>query len=85
MGLREIQETREIIDAHFNSLDSIMLFLVQFVTVDGLADVYEPLVRYRGGLCIFFGFLIFVISIALMNLVIAKLVEVALSNAENDR
>merc|ERR1712196_222109 len=53
--LRKVPETRELIETHFNSLHRVMLSIVRFVTVDGIADIYEPLITHRGFLCIYFG------------------------------
>jgi len=83
--LRKVPETRQILDAHFYSLDGIMLFLVQFVTMDSIASVYTPLAKHRGALCIYFFAIIIIVSIALMNLVTANLVQVALESAQEDK
>eukprot|EP00913_Durusdinium_trenchii_P030381 g28458.t1 len=64
-----------------------MLTLMQFVTVDSVAIIYGPLVRKNGKyyLAIYFCAIILIVSIALMNLVTAVLVEGALENAQNDK
>lgn len=66
---------------HFWGLDKSFYTLLQFVTLDDIADVYYPLILekpYLGGF--FFPILIF-ISIGLMNLVTASLVENAMQTA----
>jgi len=83
--LRNVSETREIIDTYFRSFDGIMLFLVQFVTLDSVASVYTPLMKHRGYLFIYFGFTIIIVSIALMNLVTANIVQVALESAQESK
>jgi len=83
--LRNTPETKEIIDTYFNSLGKVMLAFVQFVTMDSLSAIYFPLIEMRGHLCIFFFFLIVVVSVALMNIVTANLVEVAIASSIQDK
>eukprot|EP00811_Abedinium_folium_P003076 NODE_12830_length_1201_cov_4.851024.p1 GENE.NODE_12830_length_1201_cov_4.851024~~NODE_12830_length_1201_cov_4.851024.p1 ORF type:complete len:323 (-),score=111.42 NODE_12830_length_1201_cov_4.851024:233-1129(-) len=59
----------------FDSIPDIMLTLVQFVTLDSVAGIYGPLIRHQPALVLFFTPLIMLVSIALMNLVTAVLVE----------
>jgi len=83
--LRSMPQTREIIDVHFHSLDTVMLSFVQFVTMDSISAMYFPLIEQRGYLSIFFFLLILVVSIALMNIVTAYTVEIAISSTIKDR
>jgi len=82
--LRSVPETRSIIDTYFSSLDVVMLSFLQFVTMDSIAAIYFPLIRRRGYLSIFFIVLIVVVSVTLMNLVTAHLVEAAIANTMKD-
>jgi len=82
--LRSIPETRDIIDTYFSSLPVVMLSFTQFVTLDSVSAIYFPLVKNRWYLFIYFGFLIVVISLGLMNLVTACLVQAAISNTKRD-
>ena len=59
----------------FLGLNRSLLTLLQFVTLDDIADVYYPLVLERPYLCAFFFPILIFISIGLMNLVTAALVE----------
>jgi len=61
-----------------------MLSFVQFVTMDSLSAMYFPLIEKRGYLFIFFFILIVVVSVALMNIVTASLVEVAITGSKKD-
>lgn len=83
----EGDETFDIVNTHFASVPGTMLTLMQFVTVDSVAIIYGPLVRKNGKyyLAIYFCAIILIVSIALMNLVTAVLVEGALENAQNDK
>jgi len=83
--LRVVPETKAIIDTNFSSLSIIMVSLVQFVTMDGLADIYLPLVKRHAYLMIYFGLLIAIVSVTLMNLVTALLVEGAIASTKRNK
>ncbi|CAE7174101.1 Scn1a [Symbiodinium pilosum] len=84
-NLLEIAEIKLIVDTHFISVFVSMLTLVQFVTVDSVAYIYAPLIKEKPILALYFFAIILIVSIALMNLVTAVLVEGALENAAHDR
>jgi len=69
---------------HFSSLPRILLSLIQFVTGDSISGIYFPLIVNRPMLCIYFVALIITVTLALMNLVVATLVEDAISMARMD-
>ncbi|CAE7661069.1 CACNA1H, partial [Symbiodinium pilosum] len=77
--------TRPILDERFSSLGVTMMTLTQFVTLDSLSNLYLPLIKKNAWLMIYFTALITIVSIALMNLVTAVLVEGALEHARQDR
>jgi len=70
---------------HFSSIWMIMLTLVRFVTLDSLADIYTPLIREKPLLIIYFGSLLLIVPISLMNLVTAVIVEAAMEHARQDK
>jgi len=75
------QETEFIVTEYFDSLGKTVMTLMQFVTLDSLATIYFPLIVARPVLlCYFLPILVFV-SIGLMNLVTAALVENAMEHA----
>ncbi|CAE7249990.1 Cacna1h, partial [Symbiodinium sp. KB8] len=78
-------EVEEVVNQYFRSLPITMLTLAQFVTLDSIATVYSPLVVERPWLVTYFGAIVLILSIALMNLVTAVLVEGALESAQHDR
>ncbi|CAE7814091.1 NaCP60E [Symbiodinium sp. CCMP2456] len=78
-------ETASIVSQHFGSLSSTLLTLTAFVTVDSISPIYGPLIASKPGLAGYFFFIVLFVSIALMNLVTAVLVEGALANASADK
>lgn len=84
-GLQSDPETQILIEHRFSSLGMTMMTLTQFVTVDSIASVYLPLIRQNPWLMFYFIPLILVVSISLMNLVTASLVEAALEHARQEK
>eukprot|EP00439_Symbiodinium_sp_Y106_P028013 s400_g3.t1 len=76
-------ETGPVVRKYFNTLPTI-LTLLQFVTLDSVAAIYYPLVMFRPSLIIFFTPIFLFISVGLMNLVTAILVESALESAQQE-
>jgi len=74
------QLTMFVIDEYFSSLLIALMTLMQFVTMDSLATIYFPLIEARPYLVLFFLPLLIFISIGLMNLVTAALVENAMKH-----
>jgi len=70
--------------SRFDNLFATILTLFQFVTLDNMSTVYYPIVRAKPVMAFFFLPLILTVSIALMNLVTAMLVERALDQAQRD-
>lgn len=84
-NLRSNPELEQLIDAQFSGLFSTMVTLLQFVTVDSVSGIYLPFVKESPVLLLYFLPIILIVSIALMNMVTAVLVEGATSQANNDR
>ncbi|CAE7473731.1 Scn5a, partial [Symbiodinium necroappetens] len=78
-------ETGDIVVKYFGTLPSTLLTLASFVTLDSVAPIYFPLILHKPLLGLYFFFIILFVSIALMNLVTAVLVEGALENASADK
>ena len=72
--LRENPETAAIVNFYFSNLGRTVLTLIQFITMDGTASFYGPLIHVKPGLVIYFATIILFVTIALMNLVTATLV-----------
>jgi len=76
-------EAGKVVEEKFSSLWVIMLTLIQFTTAD-ITDIYFPLVNASPWLAIYFGLAYLVITILLMNLVTAVLVEDAIARSSED-
>jgi voltage-gated sodium channel len=68
-------EAQVIVDHKFTTLPVVMLTLMQFLMQDSISSVYEPLVMERQVVLLFFVSFLFIVSIALMNLLTAIIVE----------
>ncbi|CAE7031110.1 Scn11a, partial [Symbiodinium sp. KB8] len=82
--MREDDNIQRLLDERFSSLGVTMMTLTQFVTLDSLSSLYLPLIKKNAWLMFYFLGLIIIVSIALMNLVTAVLVEGALEHARQD-
>eukprot|EP00812_Abedinium_dasypus_P009850 NODE_350_length_1643_cov_576.584383.p1 GENE.NODE_350_length_1643_cov_576.584383~~NODE_350_length_1643_cov_576.584383.p1 ORF type:complete len:503 (+),score=168.32 NODE_350_length_1643_cov_576.584383:151-1509(+) len=71
--------------AHFDSIITIMLTLTQFVTLDSCASIYYPIIKNHPELVFYFFPVIVIVSISLMNLVTAVLVEGGMALAHKDQ
>jgi len=69
---------------HFSSVPRTLLSLIQFITGDSISSLYFPLVVNRPELSLFFVALIMMVTLALMNLVTATLVDDAISMSRMD-
>eukprot|EP00931_Biecheleriopsis_adriatica_P039521 TRINITY_DN22598_c0_g1_i1.p1 TRINITY_DN22598_c0_g1~~TRINITY_DN22598_c0_g1_i1.p1 ORF type:complete len:530 (+),score=105.12 TRINITY_DN22598_c0_g1_i1:49-1638(+) len=78
-------DTAHIVAYHFGSLHRILLTLFGFVCADSVASIYTPLIIVKPYLAIYFLLLLVIISVTLMNLVTAVLVEGALDQASADK
>eukprot|EP00929_Paragymnodinium_shiwhaense_P032808 TRINITY_DN18131_c0_g1_i1.p1 TRINITY_DN18131_c0_g1~~TRINITY_DN18131_c0_g1_i1.p1 ORF type:complete len:629 (-),score=163.66 TRINITY_DN18131_c0_g1_i1:184-2070(-) len=74
-----------IVDYSFSSLSRTMLTLLQFTCMDDIAQIYVPMMEQDWVLSIYFGAVILVISIVLMNIITAVLVNGALEQATQDK
>lgn len=73
------------VEEYFADLPLTMLTLLQFVCMDGAALIYKPLIKLDWKLAIYFISIILIISIVLMNLVTAVLVNSALEQTNQDK
>ncbi|CAK9096170.1 Sodium channel protein type 4 subunit alpha A (Voltage-gated sodium channel subunit alpha Nav1.4a) [Durusdinium trenchii] len=75
------EEVAEIVEVNFGSLGKTIMTLFQFVTLDSISAIYFPLITAKPFLVLVFLPILVVVSIGLMNLVTAALVENAMANA----
>ena len=63
-----------------------MITLIQFVTLDSIGEIYRVMIPHKPvQLCIFFCLFLMVVSISLMNLVTAVIVEGSFEQAKSDK
>merc|ERR1712079_803949 len=79
------REYEETVDKYFGNLGDAMMTHLQFLTLDDIGVVFRPLITQRPELSIYFVAFIMVVSIALMNLVTAIMVESSLRQAKEDQ
>ncbi|CAJ1393566.1 unnamed protein product [Effrenium voratum] len=79
--LKSQPATTAIVEQYFYSLPRAILTLLQFVTLDSIAQVYTPLILERPYLAMYFFSILIFVSIGLMNLVTAVIIEGALDQA----
>jgi hypothetical protein len=75
----------QMVKENFANIPRTMLTLVRCVNFDGCAAMYEPMVDTHNHLVLFFLPFLGLISITLMNLVTAVIVEGALEQARDDK
>jgi len=83
--LQSHPETEAIMDENFSSLDKVLLTYFQFITMDDLASIYVPLVQQRWYLFLYFASVVILVSVAVMNLVTALLVDKSISKSRADK
>jgi voltage-gated sodium channel len=82
--LKDNTTTAEIVDSRFNSLMRTMLTLIAFTNADSISAVYEPIIIVEPMLAVFFGFVWLFVTVSLMNLVTAVIVDNAISQTSKD-
>lgn len=83
-NLKDNPVVGDIISNHFPNLAMTMLSLMQFVTIDSISGMYFPLVKEEPTLILLFLPAILVVSITLVNLVTAVIVEGAIQAGNED-
>lgn len=83
--LKENEETKAMLKSDWSSLLTIMLTLMQFVTLDSVGGIYAPLIHADWTLAVYFMSFMLIVSVTTMNLVTAVIVEGALSQAREDK
>merc|ERR1740123_876125 len=78
-------EVQSLVQERFPNMMVTMLTLMQFVSMDSISSIYFPLIMHEPLLIVFFLPFILVVSISLMNLVTAVIVEGAIEQGKTDR
>jgi hypothetical protein len=82
--LLDDETTRELVLSHFDSVFGCLLTLVQFANADSIAGLYDPMIRVQPGLVFYFGTVWIVVTILLMNLVTAVVIQNAIDIGAED-
>jgi hypothetical protein len=77
-------ETEKIVQRHFSSVPVVMLTLMQFSNADSISSIYYPLCIEQPVLVIYFLCVWLAVTIALMNLVTAIIVDNALAKGREE-
>lgn len=77
--------SQALVQKHFHSLPMIMMTLVQFVILDDIGEIYTPMIKDDLWLVFFFFPFLLVVSIILMNVVTAVVIEVFLEQGKRDQ
>jgi Ca2+-binding EF-hand superfamily protein len=73
------------VEKYWTDLPVSMLTLIQFVNLDGIGAIYTPMVRSEPTTGLFFVSFMLIVSICLMNLVTAVIVEGSFEQAKSDQ
>lgn len=76
---------KDCVDTYFRTLGLTLLTLVQFVTDDNLVYVYRPLILADWTLLFYFMPLMMIVTIVLMNLITAVIVNSAMEASAEDK
>jgi len=79
------EQINVLVKGSFPNVPIAMLTLLQFACMDSIAAIYHPLIVHDLTLLLFFLPFILVVSISLMNLITAIIVEAAIEQGKQDR
>merc|ERR1719433_1644644 len=78
-------EYNKVVEDNFSDLWSAMLTLFQGAMLDSIAAVYRPIIKEMPAMFLYFSAFLLTVSIALMNLVTAIIVNNSVEQSANDR
>jgi Ca2+-binding EF-hand superfamily protein len=81
----ENPEYDSLVTNHWGSIELSMLTLMMFATVDSVGGIYTPMVKHRPPLIVYFVSFMLLVSICLMNLVTAVIVESSFDQSAQDK
>merc|ERR1719161_1175679 len=90
LGLELISKNSRVqhlpqVDEHFGDFHTTMITLFQFVSFDSVGAIYKPLILEDGFLALYFFSFMLIVSILLMNMVTAVIVEDAIEQGKADK
>jgi hypothetical protein len=84
-SVKEDVEAMDVVQDRFSSVHVTMVTLFQFASGDGIEEVYRPLVMAAWYFTIYFGAVWLVVTVVLMNLISAVIVDNAIAQGGQDR
>merc|ERR1711907_864933 len=81
----ENPEFDKIVVDHWANIPLSMLTLTMFSTFDSVGNIYMPMCRHNNALVVYFVTFMLLVSICLMNLVTAVIVESSFEQASHDK
>jgi hypothetical protein len=84
-ALRDDSAAKAIVDRRFGSLPQTIMTLMSFTTQDNIHAFYEPLVTANPWLALFFVLIWLFVTVSLMNLVTAVIVDSAINQSRLDQ
>lgn len=83
--LREDPVFDSYVERYWADLPVSVLTLIQFVNLDGIGAIYTPMVHAEPTMILYFATFMLIVSICLMNMVTAVIVENSFEQAKTDR
>merc|ERR1712139_26119 len=81
----EYPEYDDLVMTFWSTIPITMMTLMMFATVDSVGGIYLPMVNHYPHLLVYFVAFMMLVSICLMNLVTAVIVENSLAQASQDK
>lgn len=78
------QVFQALVDQYWSSLPVIMMTLVQFVTLDTVGEIYKPMIADNILLVFYFLPFMLMVSVILMNLVMAVVIQTFMDHVKRD-
>lgn len=78
-------EITSLVETWFPNFGMTMLTLMQVTTLDSIGSIYRPLIDYDWTLVFYFVPCVLIISVVLMNIITAVIVNVALEQSSSDK
>lgn len=79
------EDIMRLAEQWFPTIGMAMLTLLQFFCMDNIGAIYRPMIEYDWGLAFFFGFVIVVLAVIMMNTVTGVIVNAVFEHCSAER